>query len=158
MYISQRAETAWLHPTCIFVPRNPAEVSTALKIVTFFNSPFAVRSGGHQVAPGFANVDNGVLFDMSGFNEITYTRGQNTAVVGTGAVWGSVYEELEKYGVTAVGGRVPGIGVGGLILGSMHPAPVSETRFLTCAISGGLSYLSNKYGMACDNVANFEVC
>lgn len=25
-------------------------------------------------------------------------------------------------------------------------------------ILGGLSYLSNKYGMACDNVVNFEVC
>lgn len=139
------------------MPQNPAEVSMALKIVTFFNSPFAVRSGGHQVAPGFANIDNGVLFDMSELNEITYTKGQNTAVVGTGAVWGSVYKELERYGVTAVGGRVPGIGVGGLILGSMHPVRVSETMFLTSVISGGLSYLSNKYGMACDNVVNFEV-
>lgn len=110
------------------MPQTPAEVSIALRIFTFFNSPFAVRSGGHQVAPGFSNIDNGVLLDMSGINEIIYVTGQQTAVVGTGALWGAVYEELEQYGVTVVGGRVSGVGVGGLTLGSM--APVSKFMFL----------------------------
>lgn len=91
----------------------------ALKILTFFDSPFAVRSGGHQVAPGFSNIDNGVLLDMSKMDEITYIKGQKTVVIGTGALWGAVYEKLEPYGVTVVGGRVSGVGVGGLILGSM---------------------------------------
>lgn len=91
----------------------------ALKILTFFNSPFAIRSGGHQVAPGFSNIDNGVLLDMSKLNGITYIKGQQTVVIGTGALWGAVYEKLEPYGVTVVGGRVNGVGVGGLILGSM---------------------------------------
>lgn len=106
------------------MPQTPEEVSTALKILTYFNSPFAVRSGGYQVAPGFSNIDNGVLLDMSGFNEITYIKGQSTAVIGTGASWGPVYEKLEQYGVTVIGGRVSGVGVGGLLLGSM--VPVSE--------------------------------
>lgn len=110
------------------MPQTPAEVSMALKILTFFDSPFAVRSGGHQVAPGFSNIDNGVLLDMSKLNEITYINGQQTAVIGTGALWGAVYEKLEVYGVTVVGGRVNGIGVGGLILGSM------------ASVSGGSCY------------------
>jgi FAD/FMN-containing dehydrogenase len=41
--------------------------------------------------------------------------------------------------VLAVGGRVPPVGVGGLITG------------------GGNSYFSNRYGMACDMVKSFEV-
>ena len=50
-----------------------------------------------------------------------------------------MYTALDPYNVTVVGGRVMDVGVGGLILG------------------GGLSYLSDLYGLACDNVQSFEV-
>lgn len=52
---------------------------------------------------------------------------------------GDVYGTLDPFNLTAVGGRILGIGVGGSILGS------------------GLSYLTDLYGLACDNVVNFEV-
>lgn len=52
---------------------------------------------------------------------------------------GDVYGILDPFNLTAVGGRILGIGVGGSILGS------------------GLSYLTDQYGLACDNVVNFEV-
>ena len=42
---------------------------------------------------------------------------RKTVSVGPGARWGKVYEYLDQYDVTAVGGRVAQIGVGGLILG-----------------------------------------
>jgi FAD/FMN-containing dehydrogenase len=46
---------------------------------------------------------------------------------------------LEKYGVSVVGGRVPGVGVSGLLLG------------------GGFSWFSNQRGLAMDNVVSYEV-
>ena len=51
-----------------------------------------------------------------------------------------MYTTLDPYNVTVVGGRVMDVGVGGLTLGS------------------GLSYLSDLYGLACDNVVTYEVC
>ena len=54
-------------------------------------------------------------------------------------IGGRMYEYLEPYGLGTVGGRVPLIGVGGLITG------------------GGLSFFSTAHGLACDNVAAFQV-
>lgn len=41
--------------------------------------------------------------------------------------------------VTVVAGRIGDIGVGGLTFG------------------GGISFITNEYGLACDNVASFDV-
>ncbi|KAK2801839.1 hypothetical protein FQN50_007584 [Emmonsiellopsis sp. PD_5] len=71
------------------------------------------------------------------FVDISHYR--NTVSVGPGATWGKVYDTLEKYDLTVAGGRVGSVGVAGLILG------------------GGMSHFPNHWGLACDNVKNFEV-
>ncbi|CAL8584107.1 hypothetical protein XPA_009712 [Xanthoria parietina] len=76
---------------------------------------------------------------MSLFTGISYDPRSHVATIGTGQIWRNVYSHLEQYNVTVVGGRVLEVGVGGLILGC------------------GLSYLSDLYGLACDNVVNYEV-
>ncbi|KAF1999180.1 hypothetical protein P154DRAFT_577329 [Amniculicola lignicola CBS 123094] len=78
---------------------------------------------------------------MSAFNEIRYIPRDQVAVVGGSAHWRDVDSALTPHNVTVVGGRLKDIGVGGLILGG----------------AGGLSWLSDKRGLACDNVADFEV-
>ncbi|KAI4195361.1 MAG: hypothetical protein LQ350_007230 [Teloschistes chrysophthalmus] len=103
------------------------------------NTPFAIRSGGHMPSPLAANINDGVLIDMSMFKEVSYDAAKKAAKIGAGQRWGDVYSRLDPYGVTIVGGRVLDVGVGGLILGC------------------GLSYLSDLHGLACDNVINFEV-
>lgn len=80
--------------------------------------------------------------------------------MGSGLRWGEVYNQLDDFNVTVVGGRVLDVGVGGLILGGMHlhasqPRSISERRWCSHCI-GGLSYLSDIYGLVCDNVVNFE--
>jgi hypothetical protein len=79
------------------------------------------------------------LIDLALFNQIKFDAANQVVRVGSGARWGDVYQALEPHNVTAVGGRLNDIGVGGFILG------------------GGLSWLSPKYGLACDNVVNFEI-
>lgn len=54
---------------------------------------------------------------MNRFHSITYDVASRTAHVGTGQTWDDVYAALEPFAVNVVGGRVSGIGVGGLTLG-----------------------------------------
>ncbi|OTA98692.1 hypothetical protein M426DRAFT_69295 [Hypoxylon sp. CI-4A] len=133
------SQTAWRSPTCIFQPSAPSDLQAVVSLLVGANVSFAIRSGGHSPSPGGANIDDGVLIDMSQFNDVAYLADEEAAVVGSGQTWEHVYTQLDQYNVTVVGGRVLDVGVGGLTLGS------------------GLSYISDLYGLACDNVVNFEV-
>lgn len=66
---------------------------------------------------------------------------------------------LDKRKLTAVGGRVAGVGVGGLITGGISPIFHShrKVRFLLIVYIGGVSFFSPEKGFACDNVVNMEV-
>lgn len=78
---------------------------------------FAIRSGGHSVVPGAANINRGVLIDLANFNSVDYDADKKVAVVGSGLRWKEVYTSLDQYNVTVAGGRVLDVGVGGLTLG-----------------------------------------
>ncbi|KAI1139195.1 putative FAD-binding oxidoreductase [Hypoxylon sp. FL0543] len=132
-------QTAWGTPTCIFHASAAEQLQEAVKLLVSANVSFAVRSGGHEPHHGFANIDNGVLIDMSNFTRLDYDAERSVAVVGAGLTWGDVYTQLQAQGVIAVGGRVLDVGVPGLILGS------------------GLSWFTDLYGLACDNVVNMQV-
>lgn len=92
-----------------------------MKSLVESNTRFAIRSGGHSPAPQAANIDGGVLIDLSGFNEVKYEQSDQVAKIGSGLTWGEVYSQLDPFGVTVVGGRVGGVGVGGLTIGGMPP-------------------------------------
>ncbi|KAI1267561.1 putative FAD-binding oxidoreductase [Xylariaceae sp. FL1019] len=132
-------QTAWGMPECIFQPRSKEELRDGTAIIIGHNTSFAVRSGGHSPHHGFANIDGGILIDMGNFNRLIYSPEDETTIVGSGLSWSDVYSYLEQYQTVVVGGRILDVGVGGLILG------------------GGLSWLTDLYGLACDNVVNFEV-
>jgi hypothetical protein len=54
---------------------------------------------------------------MTRFKDIKVDAAAATVEVGAGLTWDVVYAALEPYGVTVVGGRIPGVGVAGLTLG-----------------------------------------
>jgi hypothetical protein len=54
---------------------------------------------------------------MHRFSDVTYDPASQTAVIGTGLVFDDVYAALAPHGVSVLGGRVTGIGVGGFVLG-----------------------------------------
>ena len=66
---------------------------------------------------GSANIENGVTIDMRGLKGIEISKDNTYVTISVGETWGSVYEELEKHGLTTAGGRVGRVGVGGLVLG-----------------------------------------
>jgi hypothetical protein len=132
-----------LEPRCLVQPKSTNDVSVAVKILNNCNGgtgcKFAIKSGGHAVSPGAANIDSGVTIDLSLLNEVKINAAKKTASIGPGGRWGQVYSTLEAAGYTVPGGRDSTVGVGGLVLG------------------GGISFLSPRVGFVCDAATNFEV-
>lgn len=112
-----RTQTCWLQPKCIITPQNSVQVSQALKIASFLRTGFAVRSGGHSPNPGWASVADAVLIDLAYLNHTQISQDQRTVSVGSGAKWTDVVAYLDPFGVTALAGRQPFVGVGGYSLG-----------------------------------------
>jgi FAD/FMN-containing dehydrogenase len=105
-----------------------------------FNTPFAIRGGGHMPIANAANINStGVLLATSGLSGLELSADKSVVFVGPGATWGNVYKYLEPHGLAVVGGRLGVVGVPGLLLG------------------GGVSFFGNQYGWASDNVVLFEV-
>ncbi|ETI29173.1 hypothetical protein G647_01626 [Cladophialophora carrionii CBS 160.54] len=126
-------------PFCIFKPSNAASISIAILISRLTQCPFAAKSGGHAAFAGASNIQGGITISLERLDTVQLSGNKKTVDVGPGNVWFDVYTALQPSGVTVIGGRVSGIGVGGLTTG------------------GGISFFSNIYGWACDNVASYEV-
>lgn len=69
--------------------------------------------------PGASSALDGIVIDLLHFNQMTLSEDGTTAYVGTGQRWGAVYECLEPWNLTVVGGRVGDVGVGGFLLGGI---------------------------------------
>jgi hypothetical protein len=54
---------------------------------------------------------------MSRFSQVVYSSYAQTATIGSGLIWDDVYDALQPYGVSVVGGRTSGVGVAGFALG-----------------------------------------
>ena len=75
-----------------------------------------MKSGGHATNPGFSSTP-GVQISLARFNAFKVNTETQTVDLGPSLTWGDVYERLEPYGLTVIGGRLPEVGIGGLILG-----------------------------------------
>ncbi|KAJ8507845.1 hypothetical protein ONZ45_g9830 [Pleurotus djamor] len=136
-YTPQESE---LVAQCRVAATNAADVSEAVKIVKEGECPFSVRSVGNMPWAGAANIASpGIAIDLRNINATTLSADKKVASLGPGGTWGEVYDTLDPYGMTVVGGRSNIVGVGGFILG------------------GGFSNLSPEHGFASDNVVNYEV-
>lgn len=76
---------------------------------------------------------------MKNFDHVDLSGDRSTVAFGAGLKWLQVYEALEPYGLAVTGGRVPSVGVAGLLLG------------------GGLSFQNSEYGLSCNGVVAYEV-
>lgn len=132
-------QQASVDPYCVFKPVSADQVSIAVLISRLSQCPFAVKSGGHAAFAGASSIEGGITIALEQIDDITLSKDKKTVAVGPGNKWFDVYTTLQPAGLAVIGGRVSGIGVGGLTLG------------------GGISFFSNIYGWACDNVASYEV-
>ena len=109
-----------MEPSCIFVPRTAEDLQASISIIVEEESGFSIRSGGHIPVPGASSIDQGVLIDLNRLARLEYDADKDQAVLGPGLRWRNVYDYLDQYEVTVVGGRVLDVGVGGLLLGSKY--------------------------------------
>jgi FAD/FMN-containing dehydrogenase len=126
-------------PQCFVQPTCADEVAAILVLAERTNCSFAVRSGGHAAYTGASNIPDGITIDLRGLDELAVSEDRTLTRVGPGNHWIDVYDYLGPKNLSVVGGRVSGIGVGGLTLG------------------GGISWFSMRHGWACDGVRNY-VC
>lgn len=133
---SQQAET---RPACRVTPISADDVSSTIQVLKSQGCQFAIKSGGHACFAGASNIEKAVVIDLSNLDQINISRDKTQVSVGAGAQWSSLYPVLDAAKIGVIGGRVVGIGVGGLTLG------------------GGISFHSGRYGFACDNVNNYQV-
>ncbi|KAK2616399.1 hypothetical protein QQS21_000640 [Conoideocrella luteorostrata] len=129
-----------LHPGCIFRPTTTSEVSQFVKLVTSCEgAQFAVRGGGHTLWTGAANINGGITVDMRLMKSFALSPDKKIAHLGAGGIWNEIYPQLVPHKLTAMGGRVPGIGVGGFVTG------------------GGITFEARRHGFSCENVYGYEV-
>ncbi|KAL0929830.1 FAD binding domain-containing protein [Colletotrichum truncatum] len=131
--------SAALPPWCVVQPSNAEDVSVTITTLASHNCSFGVRGGGHGSFAGSNSVEDGVTIDFGNMNSTTYDPETKLASIQPGGHWQTVYDTLAPHGVAVPGGRAGTVGVGGFITG------------------GGNSFYSASHGMACDQVANFEV-
>ncbi|KAF4588015.1 oxygen-dependent FAD-linked oxidoreductase family protein [Pleurotus pulmonarius] len=125
---------------CRVSAHSAQDVSDAIKIITKGGCNFSVRSAGHMTWAGAANIQApGVAIDLKQMNAVDVSADKKVVSLGPGNSWGPVYDALDPFNVTVVGGRSNTVGVGGFILG------------------GGFSNLSPAHGFASDNVVNYQV-
>ncbi|KAI1211125.1 putative oxidoreductase [Annulohypoxylon truncatum] len=132
-----------VHPVCIVSPQTVRDVSALIGSLTATASngscEVAIRSGGHMWFVGASNAPSGVTVDLRGLDSIDLSADNSTISVGVGATWDAVYGKLDPLGLSVAGGRVAGVGVGGLTIG------------------GGISYFGPRYGWTCNTASAFEV-
>ncbi|KAI1347635.1 FAD-binding domain-containing protein [Xylaria sp. FL0043] len=126
-------------PHCIFQPTDALGVSKAIKIIQHYRIVFSTRSGGHSPNPGWSSNSNGILLDLQKLDHVSLNSEKTVASVGPGARWGNVIAMLDEQKTSVIGGRIPNVGVGGLLLGE------------------GFFHFSGEFGLAADNVKNFEI-
>ncbi|KAL1985690.1 hypothetical protein VTN96DRAFT_7438 [Rasamsonia emersonii] len=119
-------------------PTAAQEVSTLLGFASTHALDIAVKAGGHG-RRGCSSTTGGLCVDLSRMNAVSVDTASRRIIVGGGALWSDVYVEAEKYGLAAVGGISPSVGVGGL------------------ALHGGYGWLTGAHGLALDNILEMQI-
>ncbi|CAI7611914.1 unnamed protein product [Penicillium glandicola] len=133
------SNTELMAPGCVFRPQSSAQLADGIVALANADAQFAVRGGGHMGIRGSNNINDGVLIVMSNLTTLDLSEDQSIVSIGPSHRWSDVYEYLQKFELTAAGGRLGPVGVPGLLL------------------AGGINFYGNQVGFSCDTVVNYEV-
>jgi FAD/FMN-containing dehydrogenase len=125
-------------PAAIARCTSAQDVAAAVAFATAEGLEIAIRSGAHGVS-GMAVVDDGLMIDLSGMNQVQVDPDARRARVGGGALLADVIAAAQEHGLATTVGMVGHTGVGGLTLG------------------GGMGWLTRKHGLSIDNLTSAEV-
>lgn len=138
------ARTVWnakidKEPAVIARCTGAADVMAAVDFAREEGLDLAIKGGGHHIT-GHAVCDEGLVIDLAPMNGVRVDPDAKTARVQGGATWGDFNHEAWTFGLDIVGmSNSPEVGVAGFTLG------------------GGMAVLSNKYGLAIDNLRAVDI-
>jgi len=115
-----------------------ADVIAAVNFARSNDLLVSVRGGGHNVS-GNAACDGGLMIDLSLMKGTRVDPESKTARAEPGVTWGEFDHETQAFGLATTGGLVSTTGIAGLTLG------------------GGLGWLMDKHGLACDNLISVDL-
>lgn len=69
---------------------------------------------------GASSAPGGITLDLRNLNSLQISEDRKLTSVGPGNRWIDVYDYLDPFNLTVVGGRDAQVGVGGFLLGGKH--------------------------------------
>lgn len=127
-------------PAAVALPHSVEEVADVVRAAAAAGLKVAPQSTGHGAAPlGAQRLDDVVLLRLSELTGVAVDAEAAVARVVGGTLWQDVIAETSRYGLTALHGSAPDVGVAGYVLG------------------GGLSFYGRKHGLAANHVRAVEV-
>jgi FAD/FMN-containing dehydrogenase len=126
------------HPALIASCTGASDVRHAVDFAREHQLLTAVRSGGHSLS-GKSTCDGGLVIDLQSMQGVRVNPEAKRAYLEAGSLLGLLDHECTAFGLVTTAGTVSDTGAAGLTLG------------------GGIGRVGRRFGLACDNVASFDV-
>lgn len=123
-------------PDVVVAAANVADVESAIRVAEHSGASIRAVGLGHGVMHDFAG---GIAVTTRGLAGVAVDVDARTARVGAGSTWAQVLEAVTPYGLAALCGSAPGVGVTGYTLG------------------GGIGPVARTFGFTADHVRAVEI-
>jgi FAD/FMN-containing dehydrogenase len=127
-----------LQPAAVALPRDVSDVVAAVGHARAHGLRVAPQATGHNAAP-LGSLEDTLLVDVRELQEISIDPGAQRVRVGAGVKWERVTPQLSEFGLAALHGSSPDVGIAGYSLG------------------GGMGWLARKYGLQTNSVTAIEL-
>jgi hypothetical protein len=130
--------TTDVRPAAVALPRQVSDVVAAVDYARARGLRVAPQATGHNATP-LGSLEDTLLVDVRELQEVSIDAAARRVRVGAGVKWERVSPQLSDFGLAALHGSSPDVGIAGYSLG------------------GGMGWLARKYGLQTNSVTAIEL-